>query len=282
MGYQTSVESAPSKAYPGMEAYAEWNKKITGICEATESYPLEPGLVVMRGAGGDMTARVPPAVAADADALKTNIGSTAGVQTFTGADFNGVIGTGRISPPARLDLILSSHANWDATSATIIYEDEHGVRQTESLAIPDGGGATVSTTGYASRIVSLAIPAQAGTSGTATLGVSATRTLAGGDVLGVAVRTHKGLVAPASDDNEVYEDGSELPILKEGFVYVLCENAYEAGDRPLVRVVATGAEKLGACRVGDTDSGDCIAWPDARFESSGSAGTYGLLYVDKL
>jgi hypothetical protein len=277
MSYQTSMAQAPSAAYPGMEADSDHNRKTTAIVEETDG--IAPGLVVMRGTGGDRTARLPPAVAADADALKTNIGSTAGVQTFTGADFNGVIGTGRISPPARLDLILSSHANWDATVATIIYEDENGVRQTESLSIPDGGNATVSTTGYASRIVSLAIPAQAGTSGTATLGVSASRSLAGGDVLGVVIRSHKGLVDPASADNEVYEDECEMPVLKHGTCYVTVENAFEAGDRPLVRCVAAGAEKLGAVRVGDSDSGDCFPWPGARLLTSGSAGALGLLYV---
>jgi len=276
---QTTYSQDPTAAYPGMPADTGFKDDISCVVEETNG--IEPGLVVMRGTGGDKTARLPPAVAADADSLKTNIGTTAGVQTFTGADFEGAIGTGLISPPAKIDFILDSHTDWDATTATLIYEDENGVQQTESLSIPDGGNTTLTSTGYASRVVSLSIPAQTSTGGTATLGTSASVSLDGGDVLGVSVRTHKARQDFSSSDAENYEDEAAMPVRRKGRIYVEVENAFAAGDYPLVRVVAAGAEKLGAIRVGDTDGGDCVVWTKARLLTSGSAGALGLLEINQ-
>ncbi len=275
---QTTYSSTPAVAYPGMAADSGVNDNLSAVVE--ESGGIKPGLLVVRGVGGDRTARLPPAVVADADSIKTNIGSTAGVQSFTTSDFNGVIGAGLISPPAKIDLVLSSHADWDATNATLVYEDEHGVRQTETLAIPNGGNATVTSSGYASRVISLSIPAQSSTGGTATLGTSATRTLGGGDVLGVSLHSQKGLVTPGQTDNEKYEDDDVMPYTRNGRIYVTVENAFAAGDRPLVRCIATGAEQLGAFRVGDSDSGDCFPVPGLRLMNSGAAGALGVLEVD--
>lgn len=106
----------------------------------------------------------------DVDAFKTNIGSTTGVQTFTGADFQGLIGQGVLASPRQITLTLSSHANWDATTATLIATTIDGTSVTESLSIPDGGNATLTTSGYYVASTSLSIPAQSGTNGTATLG----------------------------------------------------------------------------------------------------------------
>lgn len=280
---QLSYSQNPAKAYPGMPADNGFKDDVSCVVEETNG--IEPGLVVMRGTGGDKTVRLPPAATADVDAIAATIGSTAGEQVLdTGGELDGVIGLGLISPPSRIDLILDSHVDWDATSATLVYEDENGVEQTETLSIPNGGNATVSSVGYASRVVSLTIPAQSGTGGTATLGIqgAAGRSLGGGDVMGVSLRTHKTRADLSAADNELYEDEDVLPVRRQGRIFVTVENAFAAGDRPLVRLVAAGAEKLGAIRVGDNDGGDCAPWPNARLLTSGSAGAIGVLEIKQL
>lgn len=276
---QTTYTSEPAVAFPGMPADSGFKDDISTIVEETGG--IEPGLVVVRGTGGDNTARLPPATAADLDSIKTNIASTAGVQNFTVADFNGAIGDDRIYPPAKISLVLSSHADWNATNATIVYEDQDGVRQTETLAIPDNGNATVTTTGYASRVISLSIPAQAGAGGTATLGTSASVTIGGADVLGVSIRTHHARRDSGVADTEVYEDETTMPVRRKGRVWVTVENAFEAGDRVFVRTVAGVGEQLGALRT-DTDAGDAVPWTGGRLMSSGSAGDLGILEVNVL
>lgn len=279
---QTSYTQDPVAAFPGMPADTGIKDDIEAVVD--EANGIEPGLVVLRGTGGDRTAILPLNAGVDVDAIKTNIGSTAGTQNFTVADFNGAIGAGRITPASKIDLVLSSHADWDATNATIGYEDEHGVLRSETLAIPNGGNATVSTTGYAREVKTLTIPTQSGTGGTATLGVSATRSFGlhqpAGEVLGVAVRKHKARSDGSVSNNQVYLVDEVVPLRRKGRIWVTVENAFTAGDRVLVRAIAAGAEKLGAVRVGDTDSGDCIELPGARLLNSGSAAGLGLLEVN--
>jgi hypothetical protein len=113
------------------------------------------------------------ALAADVDAIIATGATTTGSQLFAGALLDGVIGGAAMVPGRYLELVLSSHADWDATTATLIGYDNNGNQITESLAIPNGGNATVNSTKRYARVVSLAIPAQSGTGGTFTLGVRA-------------------------------------------------------------------------------------------------------------
>lgn len=275
---QTTYSQDPSVAYPGQPADNGFKDDISTIVEETDG--IAPGLVVFRGTGGDRTARLPTSPAADVDAIIATIGSTAGEQVLDGAELDGDIGAGIISPAAKIDLILDSHTDWDATSATLAYEDEDGVYRTETLSIPDGGNTTVTSTGYARRVISLTIPAQTGTGGSATLGVSATRIIGGADVLGVSVRTHKTRTTFAATDSEVYDDEATMPVRRKGRIFVEVENAFVAGSGVLVRCIAAGAERLGAVRVDGTDGGDCVAWKHARLLTSGSAGEVGELEVN--
>ena len=280
---QLTYSQDPSAAYPGTPADDGFKDDVRFVVEETNG--IEPGLVVMRGTGGAKTARLPPAVAADVDAIATTTATAASPQTLDDSgELDGTIGLGLISPPSKISLIMDSDTDWDATTATIVYRDENGVQQTESLAIPDGGNATVKTVGYASYVESLVIPAQTGTGGSFTVGIGGVddRTLAGGDVLGVAVRQHKARLDNSASDAELHEDESVMPVRRKGRIWVTVENAFAAGDRPLVRVVATGSEDLGAIRVDDDDSNDCIPWSGARLMSSGSAGELGLLEVNVL
>jgi hypothetical protein len=270
----------PVAAYPGMPADLGFKDDVSAVCE--ETLGIDPGLVVVRGLGGDMTARLPPTPVVDVDAIKTNIGSTAGVQNLTVADFNGVIGAGRIYPPQRIELVLSSHADWNATNATLGYEDENGILRSETLAIPDNGNATVRSVGFASRVMTLSIPAQAGAGGTATLGISALATIDGGDTIGLAMRTQKARRDGSASDTEMHLDEESMLVRRQGRAYVIVENAFSAGDMPYVRLIAAGAEQRGAIRVGDTDGGDCVPWTRARLLNSGSAGGIGVLDIRML
>lgn len=282
---QSTFTADPRVALPGMPADVGLTDDISTI--VGEAAGIEPGLFVVRGGTGDERppiAALPGgtggAIAADADAIKTNGVSTAGVQNLTTADFNGVIGDDEISPPKKLTVTFSSHADWDATTMTITFEDENGVEQTENIAIPDGGNVTRTTTLYASRVLSASIPAQAGTNGTYTIGTAAAATLAGAEVLGVSVRTHHARLDLAASGLDTYEDETSMPVRRKGRIWMVIENAFKAGDRVFARAVAAGAEKLGAARVANTDSGDSIAVPGAVLMTSGDAGELGIVELD--
>lgn len=277
---QTSVTSAPARAVAGQLADSGPVDIISTRVDATAG--IAPGLFVFRTTGGDAAAGFPTSIAQDVDAIKTTFGSTAGIQSFTTADFNGAIGDDRIFPPAKIELVLNSHTDWDATSATLTGYDENGLPVSETLSIPNGGNATVTSSNYYSFVTALTIPAQTGTNGSATLGVSATRTLDGRDCLGISViDASKTLeTSLSSSNNEVYEDDSVMPVMRKGRICVDVETAWKAGDCPLVRLVAAGAEKLGAVRAGSTDSGDAIAFRRARFINSGTSAGVGVLEIN--
>lgn len=282
---QSTFSANPAVALPGMPADVGLTDDISTI--VGEAAGIEPGLFVVRGGTGDERppiAALPGgtggAIAADVDAIVTTHATAASIQTLTVADANGAVGDDEISPPKKLAFVLSSHANWDATTAVITYEDENGIQQSENLAIPDTGGVTLTTTGYASRFISLVIPAQSGTGGSYTVGTAASATLAGSEVMGVSVRTHHARLDLASSGTDTYEDETSMPVRRQGRIWMVIENAFKAGDRVFARAVATGAEKLGAARVADTDSGDAIAVPGASMFTSGDAGALGIVELD--
>jgi hypothetical protein len=126
------------------------------------------------------------ALAADPDAIITNGVSTAGAQTYTGAQLNGVIGGNAVVPGRYASITFNNHVDWDATVGILTSIDPNGNQQTENFNIPNGGNATVNLTKKFQRIVSLAIPAQSGVGGTFTLGVRARATAA--NVGGTKVR----------------------------------------------------------------------------------------------
>jgi hypothetical protein len=110
-------------------------------------------------------------MAVDVDAIKTDGVSTAGIQTLAPAAFNGVIGDDVISPPRNLTFTFNAHADWDATNIVVTGLDENGRTITETFAVPNGGGATVTGTRLFSQVLAVSIPAQAGVGGTYTIGV---------------------------------------------------------------------------------------------------------------
>lgn len=113
------------------------------------------------------------ALAVDVDAIIATGATTTGSQTYAGALLDGVIGVAAMVPGRYLELVLSSHADWDATTAVLSGYDNNGTAITENIAIPNGGATTVNSTKRYARVTSLVIPAQSGAGGTFTLGVRA-------------------------------------------------------------------------------------------------------------
>lgn len=135
------------------------------------------------------------AALADVDAiLATGGASSASPQTLSGASLDGVLGYRALSPSRRITLVLSNHADWDATTATITGKDAGGNTITEDFAIPNGGGATVNGSKLFARVTSIAIPAQSGTGGTFTVGVRAPMT-ASDDTTHVTLTNVTGFIA---------------------------------------------------------------------------------------
>lgn len=110
---------------------------------------------------------------ADADAIVATGASSGSVQTLTGATLDGVVGDDVMVEPRFVTLTLSSHADWDLTTAVVSGIDGNGNLMTENFAIPNGGNATVTGTKRFLRVTSVVIPAQSGTSGTFTVGLRA-------------------------------------------------------------------------------------------------------------
>lgn len=273
----TGYKVPPRKAYPGLLGDGD-HDIVSVACDAADGTP--PGLLVIRTANGDSAGGPPVTPVADPNGIYTSHAASAGgAQNLTDADWDGVLAGTVFHPPVKLTVTLNSHANWDATTGSITYPDENGISVTESLSFPDAGNATLTPSGYASGPpTAVTIPQQAGTAATYEIGVSATATLEGGDVLGVSVREHKGRVVPVFEDNEVWDDGAEFGAVRQGRIYVQMENAFTAGHHPYVRLVAGVGEVLGAFRDG-ADSTDCVVARRIRIMNSGDAGEYAVIDV---
>jgi len=120
--------------------------------------------------------------------IATGGASSASSQTLSGAALNGPRAGGTFRP-AKLSLVLSSHADWDATTAVVTGLGERGEAQTESLSIPDGGNSTVSGAKLFTKVTQVVIPAQSGTGGTFTLGLQARFAASGTSTTHVDVST---------------------------------------------------------------------------------------------
>lgn len=141
-------------------------------CEGLEASYTSDGSATVGEICTNLTAAIN--ALADVDAILATGGTTSiATQTLSGASLNGVLGYRALSPSRRITLVLSAHADWDATTATITGKDAGGNTITDTLAIPNGGGATVTTAKLFARVTSVAIPAQSGTGGTFTVGVAA-------------------------------------------------------------------------------------------------------------
>lgn len=215
----------------------------------------------------------PASMAANTTAVLASGGaSSASLQTIT--TFNGASGgsaSEKMAPGRQITLVLSSHTDWDATNAVLTGVDHRGITVSENLAIPNNGNATVTSVNFYQYITSLVIPAQTGAGGTYTIGVAAVDasiTLA--DVAGIAVFDPSAVptVVPSQDQTSEYSQGSVVPVLESGEIYVITEDACVAGGTPHIRVGGTG--DLGAIR-SDTDGGNAVAMTGAIFRFGSGA-----------
>lgn len=103
---------------------------------------------------------------------------------------------------------------------------------------------------------------------------------AGTDFLGVVVKD-PNKVDTDGDNVANYNVNDMVGVLRAGRIVVTTEDAATAGGQVFVRIVATGAEVLGATRA-TADASDTVALPLdlARFETSAGAGELAVISIN--
>lgn len=161
-----SIRITPPAAITGSSVY---RVTIGGVTfeVATDSTPTV----------AEMTAALAGVINVDADAIiASGVTSTVGAQVLDLADFNGVMGLGRLSPSRNFVFVFGNSADWDATTL-VITGRRNGRVVTENIAIPNGGNTTVVGTkvfdvdAASLAQTTFAVPAQSGVGGTLTVGV---------------------------------------------------------------------------------------------------------------
>jgi hypothetical protein len=264
---QATYTQTPAAGRPGQRAdYTTFDAHTvyTGA-------PLEPGRLYVRDGGASPnydrspTAIAPAALAADPDAIIATGASADAEQVLDAADFDGDLGDDYLPVPAFVDLVLSNSTDWDATNATLTGIGADGAALSVTLAIPDGGNATVSTTVSFWRVTGLTIPAQTADGGTFTLGVSASgRELTAAQILGPLI------LDPGVADGPIVPAERDAACARRGAIFVEAEETVNAGAPAYVRTIAGEGEALGALR-DDVDGGDCVLVPGVYFERAISA-----------
>jgi len=98
--------------------------------------------------------------------------------------------------------------------------------------------------------------------------------------LGITVHSQSFEQALLNADNEGYPHQSAMSICRKGRVYVEVEDAVAVGGKVYVRFTAGATEQQGAMR-SDTDSGDAVALPYARFKTSAAAGGIAIVEINQ-
>ena len=260
-----SYDFAPATGLPGQIARVKPGQLLRAFIAAAA---MAPGLIAFTGraAGGDPGEAGPmTAPAASATALIASGGASSGsIQTIAAADMSGDLAETELFPPRNVTLTLSSHADWDATTAVVTGTDENGATVTESLSIPNGGNATVTGTQMFRTVTQLVIPAQSGTGGTFTFGVGSTFGTVDHIVAGATVRDNTRSAVN-------YAEGDLMPVARDAEMWVTSETAVKDGDPVYVRVRVASSETIGAVRA-TPSSGYTVRLKNARFTSTNSAG----------
>lgn len=108
--------------------------------------------------------------AADPNGIVTSFASSASEDVRSGAELNGVVGAGVMSPPRNITITTTSHANIDAVEVVIVGTDINGDAATDTITLTDGGGATDVGAVCFRTVTSVTIPAQGGTNGALEVG----------------------------------------------------------------------------------------------------------------
>lgn len=261
---QSTYTQSPAIARRGMITDDAYRDVLTFGAAAA----LVPGRLVVR-ANQDAPdpipeGNVPTAIAADVDAIIATGASTAGVQTLDSTDFDGVVGADYFGVPAFITFTFSSSTDWDATDITVTGILADGSIGTDTIAIPDGGNATVTGDVAFWRITGVSIPAQTSTGGTFTMGIADTgRALTGAQILGVAVRSQ--LVV----DDDTIDADTRAGAYRRGRICVETDGSTIVPGAPaFVRVIAGTATQLVGMFSADTASGAAVALTGARFTKS--------------
>lgn len=241
---------------------------------------VDPGTAYQNPTGGS--------AAAATAILATGGASSLSVQNLGASAFNGTVGSGLIQPARQITFTFNNNANWDATNITLTGYNQNGALVSETIAVPDSGNATVTSTNSYSQVTGVSIPAQSGTGGTFTMGIAALgTTLTLTDCFGIVVRqplktsVNSGALYgyPGQTVGTVYAeyvDGDLVPCLTTGAIWVYSEQAVLDRDPVFVRIAAgAGGTQLGAFRK-DADSGSAIAVTGARFvrDSAGAGAAW--------
>lgn len=286
---QTSYTTKPAIAVEGMIADS---RIVRNIVSRFASGVIKAGRGVFRASAwepsqadgdtampGQVVQTLSPAAAADVDAiLATGGASSASIEVWAAAELNGVVGVGTMRPARLITLVLSNHTDWDATTAVLAGVNEYGDAVSENLAIPNGGNATVTSTGKFRSVTSLTIPAQTGAGGTFTIGIAAL-TFTAADFEGVAVfdasieREADAIAAEVE-----YGDEVALPVLDKGAIYVFPEVAVKPGDDVYVRVAVGSGSNLGAFRI-SSDTSTCVQITGAKWGTKSAAGAPAVLIL---
>jgi len=108
--------------------------------------------------------------AADTNAIKTSIASSASPASYSGADLNGVVGVGAMSPPRNITITTSSHADIDAVVVVVTGTDIDDNALVENITLTDNGGVTDAGVKAFKTVSQIDVPAQSGTGGTLEFG----------------------------------------------------------------------------------------------------------------
>lgn len=241
-----------------------------GLSAPGETPKADPGLVYQNPS---------PAAAVDVDAIVTTRATAASLVTLTAADFNGVHGAAECFPPRILTITANSNANWDATSIEVTYIGADNLTHTETLAMPDGGNTTLSTTGLVKIPVSIEIPAQSGTGGSYTIGYAVLdASLTINDFMGVPVYDAWAVEGRAENsDLGEFVHGSTIPVLRKGPIAVETEGTCSDQGDVYVRVSPNGGNtQIGKFRA-DADSSTAVLIPNARFERNSVNGGVNVI-----
>ena len=280
---QTAVGLVPGVALEG-GLYSTGGKNVLSrIASGSIRFGI---LVYKASADSDFLVKQPPAPVylGDADSIKTNGASTAGIVTYSGADFQGALGAAEFDYPMNLTLSNNAHADWDAGTWHIYGETAPGElaydRWTQAADVANTELLTDFRIRF-SKVHSIVRPAQTGTNGTFTIGTGlllgeVTRGRCPG--IALAIRGYEALATPVG-----YSDKQALDVLAAGEVWVLVEDAVVEGQQAYVRLVATGGEVRGAIR-GTPDgtigtAPDCSPIHNAKFTSAAGAGAFARLQL---
>ena len=250
---QTSYDFNMAIGFPGLIA-GIGPKRIASY--ANEDVPVPFGVGVIQGASANQC-RLPlknsATIVLDADLVASN--SVAGT-------VNGTALTATVYATSHL-------ATMTAIAAKIAAID--GV-----LSATVGGTSNRTITVLAENGETIALTSFAVTLGAGQAGVTLAHTTS--DVLlGLAVHEHVEQTASAVAR---YEANSAVGVMRQGTMWVTCEDAVDPSDSVYIRFAASGGNtQLGAVRT-DTDSGTAFAATGCRFMTSASAGALVQIEVN--